>query len=143
MHRLQLFGQAFITYISVDIAYQVVLGFPLMKYFVESSPLKNAYVEPTGTGMVLMLIFFALIAFANVVLAIEPALNACCVPTAARNGAILGAAAYATLGLTNGWSLDGFPFLFSITITIEGLLFSTITSSLTTWWWVRKLPASR
>ena len=142
MQRLKLFGQALITYIVVDIAYQIVIGFPLMKHFVESSPLKDSYIEPTGTGMALMLLFFATIAFANVVLAIEPALKAQCARTGATNGAILGLAAYATLGLTNGWSLGGFPVLFSLTITVEGLLFSAITSGLTTWLWLRKAPTS-
>jgi len=140
MQRLKLFGQALITYIVVDIAYQIVIGFPLMKHFVESSPLKDSYIEPTGTGMALMLVFFGIIAFANVVLAIEPALKAQSARSAAWHGAILGAAAYATLGLTNGWSLDGFPILFSLTITIEGILFSSATSGLTTWWWLRSAP---
>lgn len=141
MRRIKLIVQAFATYVVVDIAYQVVLGFPLMKHFVESSPLKDAYIEPTGTGMALMLIFFSIIAFANVVLAIEPAIDARSAKTGFFRGAVLGTAAYATLGLTNGWSLGGFPVLFSLTITLEGLLFSGITSGVTSWWILRQTSA--
>ncbi len=142
MRRIKLIIQAFVTYVAIDIAYQVILGFPLMKHFVEASPLKDAYVEPTGIGMALMLIFFTIIAFANVVLAIEPAIDTGSAKTGFFRGAVLGTAAYATLGLTNGWSLGGFPVLFSITITLEGLLFSCITSGVTSWWVLRKTSAA-
>ena len=38
-----------------------------------------------------------------------------------------------TLGLTNGWSIGNFPLPFALTITLEGLFFSLITSGLTAW----------
>ena len=65
MQDTRLFFQALLTYIVVDVAYQLVVGFRLMSYFVETSPLKDAYVQPTGVGAALMLLFFSLLAFAN------------------------------------------------------------------------------
>jgi uncharacterized membrane protein len=136
--HLGIYVRALGTYIVVDVAYQAAIGFHLMTHFVTNSPLKDVYVEPTPVGALLMLLFFALIAFANFKLAIEPAIEAESVRHAATQGAILGTAAYATLGLTNGWSLDGFPLLFSLNITLEGALFSAVTSGLTTWWVLRR-----
>ena len=129
--------KAWFIYVIVDVGYQLALGFGLMVHFVEASPLKDVYVEPTPLGAGLMFAFFSLIAFANVKLAIEPGIEAKSPKLAAIKGAILGLTAYATLGLTNAWSLGGFPLLFALTITLEGLLFSTVTSWLTTAWELR------
>ena len=138
MKPLKIYLRALVTYIVVDVAYQAAIGFHLMTHFVTSSPLKDVYVEPTRVGALLMLLFFAIIAFANLKLAIEPAIEAKSVRLASTRGAILGTAAYATLGLTNGWSLDGFPLGFSVAITLEGMLFSAVTSGLTTRWYLRR-----
>ena len=141
MGHISLYIQAFITYLVVDIGYQLAIGFSFFTHFIESAQL-GFYIEPTGTGMALMLVFFTLIAVANVHLCILPAIAAKSVPLALKNGALLGTTAYATLGLTNGWSIGDFPLAFALTITLEGLFFSLITSGLTTWLRLRKQAPS-
>lgn len=137
MGHITLYLQAFITYVVVDIGYQLAVGFSFFTHFIEGAQL-DFYVEPTSTGLVLMLVFFTLIAIANVHLCILPAIAAKSVSMALKNGALLGTTAYATLGLTNGWSIGDFPLAFALTITLEGLFFSLITSGLTTWSQLRK-----
>ena len=134
MSQMKLFFQALATYIVVDVAYQVVVGLRILTVLLEDSPLKDSYVQPTAVGGGLMLLFFALIAFANVTLVIKPALEAQSVRFALKNGAVLGLTAYGTLALTNAWSLNGSPLLFVLTIPFEGLLFSMVTSGLVTKW---------
>jgi uncharacterized membrane protein len=104
MGHITLYLQAFITYVVVDIGYQLAVGFSFFTHFIEGAQL-DFYVEPTSTGLVLMLVFFTLIAIANVHLCILPAIAAKSVSMALKNGALLGTTAYATLGLTNGWSI--------------------------------------
>jgi uncharacterized membrane protein len=135
MGHITLYLQAFITYVVVGIGYQLAVGFGFFTHFIEGAQF-DFYVEPTSTG--LMLVFFTLIAIANVHLCILPAIAAKSVSMALKNGAFLGATAYATLGLTNGWSIGDFPLAFALTMTLESLFFSLITSGLTTWSRLRK-----
>ncbi|MEO0600068.1 MAG: DUF2177 family protein [Myxococcota bacterium] len=140
MKSLPLFVQAFVTYVVVDVAYQAILGFHLMTWFIERAGLQEVYVAPSGRGLVMMLLFFVLIAWANVQLVIRPAIAARDVGQALRNGALLGAACYGTLGLTNGWSIRDFALGSTIAIVAEGIVFSMVTSGLTTWWVLRRNP---
>lgn len=141
MGRITLYLQAFFIYLLVDIGYQIALGFSFFTHFIESAQL-DFYVEPSPTGLGLMLIFFTLIAVANVHLCILPAIEKKSVTVALKQGALLGTTAYATLGLTNAWSIGGFPLAFALTITLEGLFFSLITSGLITWLRLRRAPES-
>ena len=136
----KLFFQALVTYIVVDVAYQALIGLKLLTAFLSTSPLKEVYIQPTAVGGGLMLLFFCIIATANVKLCIVPGLTARSPRHAALNGGLLGLTAYGTLALTNGWSLGGFPLLLSLTITLEGLIFSMVTSGAVTWWHLRDLP---
>ncbi len=137
MQTSKLFFQTLLTYIIVDVAYQAAIGLKLLTAFLSSSPLKDVYVQPTAVGAGLMLLFFCIIAGANLRLCIRPGLESGDHRMAAVNGALLGLAAYGTLALTNGWSLGGFPLLLSVTITLEGVFFSAVTSGLVTWWQLR------
>ena len=141
MQNLKLFFQAFFIYLVVDIGYQLAIGFKLFTHFAETSGLSKIYIQPTSTGMVLMLLFFMLIAFSNLRLCILPAIDAKSPKLAMQKGALLGTTAYATLGFTNAWGIDNFPLAFALTITLEGLFFSLITSGLTTWLYLRKADA--
>ncbi len=133
----KLYFQTLVTYIVVDVAYQAVIGLKLLTAFLSTSPLKEVYVQPTAVGAGLMLLFFCIIAMANLQLCIRPGLADSSPGKAALNGGLLGLTAYGTLALTNGWSLGGFPLLLSLTITVEGLIFSMVTSGAVTWWHLR------
>ena len=138
MKSLSLFVQALVIYVVVDVAYQAIVGLHLLTAFVARAGLEDVFVPPEGNGLLMMPLFFALLAWANVQLAIRPAIAAGSVGVAVRHGALLGAACYGTLGLTNGWSLRGFSPLWTIAIVAEGILFSVVTSALTTWWALRR-----
>ncbi|MEN0061304.1 MAG: DUF2177 family protein [Myxococcota bacterium] len=140
MTSLSLFVRALVIYVVVDVAYQAVVGLRLLTTFVAKAGLEDVFVPPEGPGLLMMLVFFALLAWANVQLAIRPAIAAGSVGVAIRHGALLGAACYGTLGLTNGWSLRGFSPAWTFAIVAEGILFSVMTSGLTTWWVLRSAP---
>ncbi len=137
---MKLYGQALLIYAAFDIAYQAAVGLRIFSQLVESAGLRHLYGQPSPIGMALMGVFFLLIALANMRLCVLPAIAARSVPIAARNGALFGTAAYATLGLTNAWSLPDFPLVLALVITAEGCVLSLVTSSLTTWLHLRSTP---
>ena len=88
-----------------------------------------------------LLAFLALIAWANSCLAIEPAVKERSLGKAMRNSFLLGCAAYATYIVPIFLMIDSWPgILVPIDILIGGLL-SLITSTVVTWWALRKSAA--
>ena len=140
VRHVKLYFQALFIYVAVDVAYQLALGFRIFSHFAESSGMGAMYASPSGSAVGLMAVFFALIAFANLKLCILPAIEVRSVKAAARSGALLGATAYATLGLTNAWSIGRFPLVFALIVIVEGCVFSLVCSGLTTWLHLRRPP---
>ena len=137
METVKLVFQALLIYVAIDVGYQATIGFQLMTHFVASAGINDIYTEPSRVGLALMAVFFFWIAFVNVKLCIQPGLRDRKVTVALVNGGLLGSAAYATLGLTNAWGLEGFPLAFALTITLEGLALSALTSGGVVWWNLR------
>ena len=75
MNSIKHFFIAFFTYLLVDILYQVLIGYRLMTHFYESAGISDIFTSPEGLGLALVLLFFILIALANLKLVIEPSIK--------------------------------------------------------------------
>ena len=91
--------------------------------------------------MVALLVFFALIALANSQLAIAPAIRERKLSRAMKNAFLLGCAAYATYSVPIFAAIANWPAaLIPIDILTGGLL-SLATSTIVTWWALRRKTA--
>lgn len=98
----------------------------------------NETIIAGGGQIIALLVFLGLIALANSYLAIEPAVKENNLGKAMRNSFVLGCAAYATYIVPVFLMFANWPgILVPIDILIGGLL-SLITSTVVTWWALRK-----
>lgn len=125
-------------YFVIDVAYQFAIGMRLGDHFITGT-LREVYGSPGGSAIVLIALFFLIIAYANLKLCIERGIEQRDWTLAAKLGALLGTAAYGTLALANGWTFADYPLGYVCTVTFEGILFSTITSGATTYLALRRL----
>jgi uncharacterized membrane protein len=139
MNTIKLYFVAFFTYFGVDVAYQVAFGMRYMERQWASAGIADIkYAEANSLMFVYMLLFFAMIAVANLRLCIVPAIEAKSVKKAMHDGLLLGVTAYGTLGLTCGWTIDGFSPSIVVAFIVEGGAFSLVCSGFTTWFALRK-----
>ncbi len=132
---------AFLVYAIIDIVWNISpIATGMYERLHESSGTDRVFdmfgkeMSTWGGGeMLALLAFLLLIALANSVLAIEPAVKEGSVGKAARNAFVLGCAAYATYIVPIFLMLSDWPgVLVPIDILIGGLL-SLITSTIVTW----------
>lgn len=124
-----------LVYFVVDVAYQVVFGIPFASHLQQKAGISDIYAE--AIWFELIAVWFVIITVAIVHLVVNPAVANGSVREAVVKGLLLGVAAYATLGLANGWSLADFPLMLVAEITLEGVLFAPIAAAVTTWWMLR------
>ena len=148
MHYVR-FIAAFLVYAVVDIAWNVS---PIARNMYESlyeasgnDALFDAFGKQQsawgGTEILALLAFFALIALANIYLAIEPAVKENNLRKAMQNSFVLGCAAYATYIVPIFAMISTWPaILVPVDILIGGLL-SLITSTTITYVTLRRRRA--
>ena len=124
-----------VIYFVVDVAYQILFGIPFATQVQEKAGISGIYAETIRPQLIG--VWFVVITVAIVHLAVNPAVANSSVREAVVKGALLGVAAYATLGLANGWSLANYPLSLVAEITLEGVLFAPIAAAVTTWWMLR------
>ncbi len=132
------FAAAFLVYGIVDIVWNLLP--PVMSMYARlhestGSP-REMFGKPPdtwgGSEVISVLIFFALIAFANSYLAVEPAIKENSLFKAMKNSVVLGCAAYATYIVPIYMSVANWPgVLVPIDIIIGGCL-SLVTSTIIT-----------
>jgi len=127
----------FAVYFFVDVTYQVAFGIKFAQQVQASAGIADIYATELQNP-IYILIWFAIMTVAIVKLAVEPGVAEGRVFTAAFRGFLLGATAYATLALPNGWSLADFPASLVLEIMFEGALFAPVASAATAWWIIRK-----
>lgn len=131
------YASVFIVYFIIDVSYQVVFGIPFSTQAQEAAGIREIYAsEPRNP--IFILIWFVIITIAIVKLAVNPALEKRNVALGVMNGFILGIAAYATLALPNGWSIDNYPNTLVLEILLEGALFAPVAAGVTSWWILRR-----
>lgn len=124
-----------LVYFVVDVAYQILFGIPFAAHLQEKAGISGIYAESIRPELIGL--WFIIITVAIVHLVVDPAVKEGSVGQAVVKGVLLGVAAYATLGLANGWSLANFPLMLVAEITLEGVLFAPIAAAVTTWWMLR------
>ena len=130
--NLSLFGVAFLVYIIVDIAYNLIIGFKIDRILLENAGILEHYAE-TPRYPILLLLFFIVIALANVELVIKHALkNNVNIKYAIWGGFLLGITAYATLSFAATWSIKNYPLAFAGIHPLGGGIFCAVTSGITT-----------
>lgn len=116
--------------------YQVAFGLNQM-----SSQFENAGIDDVMTDEPQYIwtvpIFFLVIAFVLLRVVVLPAIEEGSVRSAVINGALVGIAAYGTLAVVLLWSVRDYPPTAAGLVTLEGLLFPTISSGVTTWLFLR------
>ena len=146
MSRLTRFLSAFVVYTVIDMAWS--LSPPAAAMYAnlhEASGNDWSFGKPMdawgGIEIAALLVFFALIALANSQLAIAPAIRERNLQRARRNGFLLGCAAYATYSVPIFVAIANWPAaLIPIDILTGGLL-SLATSTIVTWWALRRQAA--
>lgn len=94
-----------------------------------------------GIEIVALLVFFALIALANSELAIAPAIRERNLQRAMMNAFLLGCAAYATYSVPIFAAIANWPAALVPIDTLTGGLLSFATSTIVTWWALRRQAA--
>ena len=97
-NRLTQFVLIFVTYIVVDVAYQLSVGLKFMGGLYESAGIRDVMSEQPNHAWTI-LFFFVMIAFVLLKLAVQPAIETGQYRAAIQNGALVGIAAYGTTGL--------------------------------------------
>ena len=121
------FAVIFVTYIVVDITYQLSFGLALMGRLYEQAGIRDVMSQQPNHAWTVV-IFFMMIAAVLLKLAVEPAIEQAQYRLAIRNGALVGIAAYGTTGLVFLWTITGFPALALVGFLGEGLLFCSVSS---------------
>ncbi|MEM9134224.1 MAG: DUF2177 family protein [Actinomycetota bacterium] len=123
-------------YFVIDVLYQVAFGLNQMSSQFESAGIDGVMTdEPQYIWTVP--IFFLVIAFVLLRVVVLPAIDAGSVGSAFLNGALVGVAAYGTLAVVLLWSVRDYPPTAGGLVLLEGLLFPTISSGVTTWLFLR------
>ena len=128
---------AFFIYAFVDSLYQLVIGLKIDAFFYKRQGIQDIY-NTKPQYLYLILVFFILIAYANLVLSILPAIKKKNIFIALHNGFTLGIVAYATFAFPLAWSIKNYPIALAFIHVFTGGLFSLITSGLTTWIYLKK-----
>lgn len=131
MKSKTLYFTAFLIYVVVDVGYNVAIGLKLDNAFYEKAgilPILNTQIVLPWT----LLVFFILIALANFVLVIVPAIQQKSIQQAFIHGFLLGITAYATFALPFIWLIKNYPALLSLIHILLGGIFSALTSGITT-----------
>ena len=137
--QIKLYLVAFFTYLGVDVAYQLAFGMAFMERQWSAAGIDDIkYTDANNLMFVYMVLFFMIIALANLRLCISPGIETKSVKRAMTNGLLLGVTAYGTLGLTCGWTIEGFAPSIVLAFIIEGGTFSLVCSGFTTWFALRK-----
>lgn len=136
-NRLTQFVLIFVTYIVVDVAYQLSVGLKFMGGLYESAGIRDVISEQPNHAWTI-LFFFVMIAFVLLKLAVQPAIETGQYRAAIQNGALVGIAAYGTTGLVFLWTITGFPFLALGEFLVEGIVFCSVSSGLTAYLVLRK-----
>tara|TARA_B100000768_G_scaffold156316_1_gene153829 strand:- start:361 stop:792 length:432 start_codon:yes stop_codon:yes gene_type:complete len=119
-----------VTYLVIDIGYQMSIGLKLMDTIYEQAGIREVMSEQPNHAWTI-LIFFLMIAFVLLKLAVEPAIAKVQYLTAVKNGALIGIAAYGTTALVFLWTITGFPFVAIAGFLVEGIAFCSISSGIT------------
>ena len=140
------FLSAFVVYTVIDLAWSFSpLTAAIHGRLHEASGNDWSFGKPPETWGALeiaaLLGFFALIALANSQLAIGPAIRERSLRRAMKNSFLLGCAAYATYSAPIFMSIANWPAALVPIDTLTGGLLSLATSTLVTWWALRREAA--
>lgn len=146
MSRFTRFLSAFVVYTVIDMAWS--MSPPAGAVYArlhEASGNDWSFGKPMdswgGIEIVALLVFFALIALANSHLAIGPAVRERNLQRAVKNEFVLGCAAYATYSVPLFCSIANWPAALVPIDTLTGGLLSLATSTIVTWWALRREAA--
>ena len=128
---------AFLVYVIVDSAYQVIMGLKIDSFFLAQAGIKDIYYT-VPKHLYLIAVFFVIIAIANVRLVVERAIEKKNVKMALKDGFLLGVVAYATFALPLVWGIKDYPLMLAVIHIVGGGFFSLCTSGITTWLLLRK-----
>ena len=135
--KFLMFLSILVIYFVVDVAYQVSIGLKLVGSLYEAAGVSDVFSsEPQHLATIPL--FFVVMAFVLLRVVVLPAIEKKDVLQAFLNGALVGIASYGTLALVLLWQIVGFPVAAVFAILLEGLLFPTISSGVTAWWFLRK-----
>lgn len=146
MSRFTRFLSAFVVYTVIDMAWSMSPPTGAMYARLhEASGNDWSFGKPMdswgGIEIVALLVFFALIALANSHLAIGPAVRERNLQRAMKKGFLLGCAAYATYVVPLFVSIKNWPAVQIPIDILTGGLLSLATSTIVTWWAVRRQSA--
>ncbi len=134
--RIKLFLFIIVFYFVIDVIYQVAFGINFNETQYENAGIDEIFADPPR-HLYLFVVFFVLIALANLVLVVRPSIAQASIANAAKKGALLGLTAYGTLATTITWTIADFPLASTVAIAAEGTIFSAATSAAATWWTLR------
>ena len=132
MKKLKLWFVAFLIYTIIDFFYQFTIGLKLDGWILQQAGISTIFNEQPAYISTILL-FFILIAYANLVLVIEPSIEKKNISRAFYHGFLLGITAYATYSLPQLWLIKNYPPLLSPIHILSGGIFSFFTSGITTW----------
>ena len=146
MSRFKSFLSAFVVYTVIDVAWSLSPPVTAMHASLhEASGNDWSFGKPPdtwgGIEAIALLVFFALIALANSHLAIAPAIRERNLRRAMKNGFLLGCAAYATYSVPIFVAIANWPAALVPIDTLTGGLLSLATSTIVTWWALRRQSA--
>ena len=144
MSRFTRFLAAFVVYTVIDMAWS--MSPPAVAMYARLHEVSGndwSFGKPTwgAIEIVALLVFFALIALANSQLAIAPAIRERSLQRAMKNGFLLGCAAYATYSVPIFAAIANWPAALVPIDTLTGGLLSFATSTIVTWWALRRQAA--
>ncbi len=131
MKTIKAYLLVFLTYLIVDCCYQFIFGIEFSTQQYEEAGIIDILASPPQ-HLWLFLVFFILITTANVELAVKPALQKNNLKIALKNSSIVGLSSYGTLATCITWTISDFPLIMTLEILLEGLVFSTISSFIST-----------
>ena len=131
MRTIKAYFLVFIIYFVVDCSYQFIFGIDFSSQQYKEAGITDVLANPPQ-HIWLFFVFFVLITTANVELAVKPALQKDNIKLAFKNSTIVGITAYGTLATCITWTITDFPLIMTLEILLEGLVFSTVSSVLST-----------
>jgi len=138
--KLQMYGCIVVSYLIVDVAYQALIGIKLMADLYAKAGI-DGIMAPAPQYPATIALFFLVMAYVLLKLAVLPAMEKRSVGLALTNGALVGIASYGTLALVFLWSIAGFPVTAALEMLFEGLVFPTVASGVTAWLFLRRAAA--
>jgi len=146
MTKLTRFLSAFVVYTVIDMAWSLSpVAAAMYARLHEASGNDWSFGKPMDAWgaieIVALLVFFALIALANSQLAIAPAIRERNLQRAMKNAFLLGCAAYATYSVPVFAAIANWPAALIPIDILTGGLVSLATSTIVTWWALRRQAA--